>query len=596
LVLTTDSDLNQATIRHVVDLAHRDQHLITISTTVPASIASHARVRMATWTPGSYLLRYYVHHVQSINAANSAGHEIEVRPDGLTAWRLGDLASSDTVTVNLEIYANDLSVRTNHVDDHHALIIPAATFIDIDGHSHLPHEVRFTGLRDHDQVHSLLPSHNDAFRADDYLHLVDSAFEVGDFPVVDFEVLSVPHRFVWAAHGPTPDLDRIATDASAIGKAATTLFDGELPIDRYTYLCTGWDQGGGGLEHRDGSVLQIPVRMLDDEASVPRFQSLMAHEYFHVWNVKRLTPAALVAPELETAVHTESLWIAEGWTSYYDKLLPSRAHVWQPRHLLSQLSEVLQRVLDTPGVSLQSLRTASHEAWTKHYVRDENSPNAGTDYYGHGGVVAWETDLRLRAARPTSDGLDDVLRLMWRRHAGHGEGYTEDDVLAAVAEVGGDGEAEHLERRITRAAPPVIDNSLLAVLGLRWEETTATDIPDLGVIVTEDDQSVVLSSVLRGRPAWRAGVTGGDRLVAIDGWTVGRGALTRALRRHSPGDQVELTVTRGPRLLTLPVVLGAPQPTHKLVPVDAASASQHDQFSRWSGWAFDQVTKTVPGT
>ncbi|MEX0592142.1 MAG: PDZ domain-containing protein, partial [Nitriliruptoraceae bacterium] len=545
---------------------------------------------------GSYLLRYYVHHVQSINATDSTGRDVEVAPDGLTAWRLGECASSDTVTINFEIYANDLSVRTSHVDDHHALIIPAATFIDIGGHSQLAHEVAFTGLRDHDQVHSLLPSLKDVFRADDYLHLVDSAFEVGDFPVVDFEILSVPHRFVWSAHGPTPDLDRIARDASAIGKAATALFDDELPIDRYTYLCTGWDQGGGGLEHRDGSVLQIPVQMLDDEASLPRFQSLMAHEYFHVWNVKRLTPAALVSPDLESAVHTESLWVAEGWTSYYDKLLPSRAQVWQPRHLIGQLSDMFQRVLDTPGVALQDLRTASHQAWTKHYVRDENSPNAGTDYYSHGGVVAWETDLRLRAARPDGDGLDDVLRLMWRRHSGHAEGYTEDDVLAAVAEVGGDSVAEHLERRITRPEPPAIDNSRLAVLGLRWEESTATDIPDLGVIVTEDDQSVVLASVLRDRPAWRAGVTGGDRLVAIDGWTVGRTALTRALRRYAAGDQVELTVTRGPRLLTLPVVLDPPLPQHKLVPVDSASTAQQDQFSRWCGWSFDQVTKIVPET
>lgn len=586
---------DSTTIRHRVDLSHRNQHLMTVTTTVPAGIASGARVKLATWTPGSYLLRFYVHHVQSIRATDEAGRPVTVTADGLTAWHLGAVDGAATIT--LEIYANDLSVRTNHVDDHHALVIPAATFLAVDGATAAPQRVEFAGLRDGDDVHGLLPRADDgAFVADDYLHLVDSAFEVGAFPVVDFTVDDVPHRFVWSAHSPVPDLDKIAGDVTAMAQAARSLFDTPLPMERYTLLCAGWDQGGGGLEHRDGAVLQIPLRMLDDQSAAPRFQALVAHEYFHVWNVKRLTPRALIAPDLETAVHTPSLWVAEGWTSYFDKLLPARAGVWKPRQLLDQLGDMRQRVLDTPGALLQALRTASHEAWTKHYIRDENSVNAATDYYGHGGVVAWEIDLRLRRSAPGGEGLDDVLRLLWRRHAGSTDGYTETDVLDAVATVGGDDLAQLLDERVTIPGAPAIDDELLAGLGLELAPSPKDELPDLGVVAADDDQGVTFTSVLRDRPAWKAGITGGDRLVAINGWTVGRGALSRALASHAPGDEIDVAVTRGPRLLHLAVTLGEPRPRFRIAAVDAPGTDQQSAFLRWCGWPLDEVTSGDRGS
>lgn len=575
-------------IVHRVDLSQRDQHLLTVTSRLPASVASSARIRLATWTPGSYLLRNFVHHVQSISAASVGGSPINVTHDGLSAWRLGP--ATDAVDVTLEIYANDLSVRTNHVDDHHALIIPAATFIEVDGHGDLPQRVEFIGLRPADTVHALLPSDgHGGFLADDYLHLVDSAFDVGDFPVVDFDVDGVPHRFVWSAHGPTPKLDVIASDITAIAQAGQAVFDGPLPMAHYTVLCTGWDQGGGGLEHRDGTVLQIPSTMLSDAGSVPRFQSLLAHEYFHVWNVKRLTPSALVRPNLEGAVFTASLWVAEGWTSYYDKLLPTRAKVWKPRKLIDELTTTYQHLHDSPGATVQALRQASMEAWTKHYVRDENTPNATTDYYGHGGVVAWEIDLRLRHKSGGATALDDVLRLLWARHANSDEGYTEHDILDAVAAVGDDDLAALLERRVAAAVVPEIDDDVVASIGLQMT-TTASETPDVGVVVTEDDRGVTIASVLRGRPAWTAGLTGGDRLVAIDGWTVARGGLQRLLSDRQAGETIEVAVTRGPRLLHRSVTLGTPRTQFRLEAVASPSAAADQAFARWSGWPLEALS------
>ena len=578
-------------IRYSVDLSDRVHHLVRITLTVPEEVTPGARIVLPVWTPGSYVVRNYSHHVQWIHATGPDGTELDLHRDGTTAWRLPDDATGPA-TVELELYANDLSVRTNHVDDHHALLIPAATFPYVDGASDRPHEVHLPPQPEGHRTWSLLPAGEaaDTYVAESRDHLIDSAFEVGDLPSIDFEVAGVPHAFVWAGHGGAPDLDAIADDTRAMAEACIDLFGDGLPTDRYTFLCAGWDQGGGGLEHRDGSVLQMPVRTFQDPDMAARFQSLVAHEYLHLWNVKRLVPADLVRPDYEHPTHSPSLWVAEGWTAYYDELLPTRAKVWTPRRLLDTLRDTWDRTDTTPGVLFQPLRQASHEAWIKHYVRDENTPNVMTDYYGHGSLVAWEIDLRLRAADPDGDGLDEVFRLLWKRHANTLDGFTEGDVLAAVAEVGGDELAAIVDARVGKPQRPEISDDLLAAVGLEaTSETNGQTPPELGANITEDDQGITLASVLRDGPAWQAGITGGDRLVAIDGVTVGRGELTKALLAANPGDEVEVTVTRGPRLLTLPVVLGAPRPRRKLVRNDDASDAAQRAFERWTGHPLDQL-------
>jgi predicted metalloprotease with PDZ domain len=578
-----------APIDYAVALPRRRQHLVDVTLTVPADLAAGARIVMPTWTPGSYVVRDYVHHVQRIEARDGAGRAVPLAPDGHTAWRLPD-DRDGSVTVALELYANDLTVRTNHVDDHHALLVGAATFPYVDGARERPHRVTFATTPGDGPVHALLPRAPEAgaagavHLADDLDHLVDAAFEVGELPTVDYEVADVPHRFVWAGHGGRPDLARIARDAAAIGEAAVELFGGDLPIERYTFLCVGWDEGGGGLEHRDGAVLQIPLRTFQQPDAYARFESLLAHEYLHLWNVKRLVPVGLLRPDYERPTHTPSLWVAEGWTSYYDQLLPLRAGLWTTRRYLDALRDRVTATLDTPGAALQSLRRSSHEAWVKLYVRDENSPNAGVDYYGHGALVAWCLDLLIREADPGGPGLDGALRDLWQRHAGRDRGYTEDDVVDAVSEAAGRDLGDFFERHVAGTQLPPVED-LITTVGLSLTDDTGDEPPPprLGVQTSEDDDGVTVTAALRGQAAWRAGLTGGDRVLAIDGLRVRRGELAAALRAFDSGDTVAVTVFRGPRLLTVDVTLDDPRPDRRLTAVPTPGPDQQAAFRAWTG-------------
>ena len=575
-------------VHHEVDLSGRLQHLVRVTTTIPADLSPGARVVVATWTPGSYVERDYVHHLQQLAVTDATGAPVTATPDGRTAWLL-------PATV-----AGPVTVRTNHVDDEHALLVPPATFPLVEGAEDRPVTVEVVAAED-ETVWSLLPASDEEegppptgtrrFRADDQLHLVDSAFEVGSFRHATVDVDGVPHTWVHASTGGPIDLDRVTEDVAAIARAARDVVGGELPVDSYTFLCVGAGRGAGsgGLEHRDGSVLMLPVLTDTTDDGVARTRSLIAHEYFHLWNVKRLVPAELVELRLDRPTHTTSLWVAEGWTAYYDDLLPVRAGLGSPRALLDRLREDLQWVLRTPGARRQPLTESSWRAWTGLYVRDENSANAGTSYYTHGAVVALLLDLLIRDEAPDGDGLDEAFRLLWERFghphaAGYpSSGYTHDDVVAALSDAAGRDLADVVDEHVRgTATPPVAD--ALHVVGCRLDASTAEDADaHLGVQVEEDDRGPVVRAVLRDGPAWRGGVTGGDRLLAVDGTALGRDDLGDLLGALEPGREVTVTVERDHRLRTLAVVPDEPLPTLRIVPLDERTDRQRAVFTRWCG-------------
>lgn len=571
-------------ITYLVDLSGREQHLATVRMAIPAdALHDGGRLTIATWTPGSYVVRDYVHHLQRISASDPTGAAIPLTPDGVSAWRLPPLDSE--VTIDLEWYGFESTVRTNHIDDRHAMLIGAATFPCLEGARDREHHVHLTGIAHDHQVAALLPGEDlGPYVARDHDHLVDSAFEVGVLRSSTVDVHGVEHRVIWAGHGDGVDVRGLTDDLGRLAHAATTLFEGELPSPRYTVLAIDGD--GGGLEHRDGCVIAFPPHASTDPERRRRLQGLLAHEHFHLWNVRRMMPAELVRPPLDQPVLITSLWIAEGWTSYYDRLLPSRAGLWNTSELLKSFDRLRDSVADTPGATLQSLHDASRTAWTKFYRRDENTANAGTDYYAQGALAAFACDLRLRRLDPDGDGLDTVLRDLWRRHGvdehDRPRGYTDQDVLDAFARAGGEETATFVERLTTVPGRPDLAGDL-DVIGLREESDPEDDVPRLGALVENRGDRIVLRTVLRDGPAWRAGVSGNDVLLAIDGETLSAAELPTVLRRHGAGASVVLTLRRGPRILERTVQLAAASPRPRLRTVADADTATRARFSRWAG-------------
>lgn len=526
-------------------------HLVDVDMRIDPEGAEALVVYMPAWTPGSYLIREYAQNIQTITATDGEGLVIPMVKQDKLSWTI-DVGDAEEVRVLYTLYGRTMSVRTNHVESEFAVLNGAPTFLLVDGRLSRPHEVRFSPPSSWTDVATALPPHESGaphhYVASDADQLIDCPVLLGDLDRHTFDVGGLPHQLINLGEDDTWDGDRSVEDVAAIVEEAARLW-GALPYEQYQFLNVLMN-GGGGLEHMDSTLMMASPDLMSSEVSYKKWLGLVSHEFFHVWNVKRFRPAGLGPFEYREEVYTPSLWVAEGWTSYYDDLLLVRAGLLTESEHLGRLSDTLTAVRARPGRYVQALSEASHDAWIKFYRPNENSANTSVSYYRKGSLVAWLLDAEIRRNTDGRASLDDVLRLGWTRHGEHG--YTEEQLRQLISEVAGRDLTEWLHARVDQ--PGALDLEP----ALEWWGLTLTptlpDGPWTGLT------SNPVSRVRRDSPAWEAGFQVGDEILGLDGERV-TGSLDAALGEREAGDVVEVLYARRGRLATREVTLGEPPPS-----------------------------------
>jgi predicted metalloprotease with PDZ domain len=570
-------------------------HLFEVEATFPAGPPTLDAV-LPVWTPGSYLIREFARHLQDVRATGPNGAPLPVQRLDKRTFRVR--ADGQAVTLHYRVYANELTVRTSHLDDSHGYFNGATLFLYTEATRHLEHHVTVeapAGWR----PFSALERQGDAFVARDYDELVDSPFEVGPHTPLSFTAAGVPHEVVvWGDSVPEPA--RLCADLQRICEAQARLFGG-LPMRRYLFLLYLTDKGRGGLEHKASTALLFPRASLHNTRGWEDFLTLAAHEYFHLWNVKRVKPRALVPFDYAQENYTTLLWAFEGVTSYYDNLFVLRAGLINPHRYLARLGETLSSLHATPGRRVQSLAEASLVSWVKHYRPDENSSNSAISYYLKGEVVAALLDLEIRRATQDARSLDDVMRLLWQRH-GDESGVPEDGVEAAASEVAGRDLGPFFDRAIRTTEE--LDYSVFSHVGLEVRFRPRESAADKGgspprVKASESKPrswlglttkgSSTVATVLEGSPAQEAGLYPDDELVALDGWRVDGAGLLSRCEEKPPGETVRVTIFRRDRLLEVEVVLGQrPADAAWLARVDKPTEAQRAAWQAWLGMPWEE--------
>ena len=479
----------------------------------------------------------------------------------------------------IEFYGHELTVRTNHVDDTHAHVIPAATFMYLDGAQQQPVSLALVAPEGW-RTATGLPAGGDGYLAGDYDELLDCPLEIGRHLTLPFEVDGVPHRIVVWGDG-NLDQQRLTADVSRIVEAARDLFGG-LPYRDYTFfLLLGGRGAGGGLEHRNSTSLLLPRHSFTGKG-YERCLGLFAHEFFHVWNVKRIRAAGLGPFDYTREAYTTLLWVMEGFTVYYTDLLLLRAGLIDRRRYLERLAEDIVALQTTPGRHVQTLEQASLNAWIKFYRPDENTPNTAISYYLKGGLVALLIDLELRARSSGKRSLDDVMRYLFRHFPLDGPGIADrTTILDAIEAATGQRLDELVDSAVdTVAELPFAEALAGAGLSLAWDWKDKIEDrprPSLGLRTKHSEGQLRVAVVLSDGPAWRAGVSAGDELVAVDGYRVADEAgLNDLLRDRRAGDCVSLTLFRMEQLRTIDVSLAEP-PRDKLELRELSDATEQQQ-------------------
>lgn len=561
---------------------------------------------MPVWTPGSYLIREYERHVQDFAATDAGGHALQWSKVNKNTWRVLTNGAREW-RVSYQVYANELSVRTNELDDRHAFWNNAALLMYLDNFLNVPatlHVEPFagwkvaTGLPTLAEARRIFPNavagntnataDGQTFYAENFDVLYDSPVEVGAFQTLTFEVKNVPHRIVIDGEG-NYEPERLRDDVKKIVEAEVAMMGGEIPYRNYTFLVFLRSTGGGGLEHLNSTALIFRRFNFRDEDEYRSILSTIAHEYFHLWNVKRIRPDALGPFDYTRENYTKLLWVAEGLTEYYANVFLRRAGLIADTDYLQARAKDIQDLQNTPGRLEMSLEEASFDAWVKYYRQDENAVNSQISYYDKGAIVGLLLDLEIRRKTSGAKSLDDVMRALYTDFFKKGRNYTPGDFQRLAEQTAG-ASLDSFFSRFVRGRDELDYNAALVAAGLQLDTTGAagrrppTEQAFLGADLDQDNDRLLIKKVYAGAPAYDQGLNAGDQIVALDGMRVTRDSFLARIAEKRPGDVAHLTIFRKDDLRAFDIKLGARiNVEYHIVPVPNVSAEQTRLYHDWLG-------------
>lgn len=531
-----------------------------------------AEIKMPVWTPGSYLIREYARHVQDFVVKNADGNALDWQKINKNTWQI-DTKGAKKIVISYKVYANELTVRTNELNADHAFFNNAALLMFPKGELNVSSTVKVMPFGDW-KIATGLPKvegQSNTFRAENFDVLYDSPFEVGNFTEVPFTVNDIPHRFIIEGDG-NYETEKIAKDAAKIVEQAKAIF-GELPYKNYTFIVNL--RGGGGLEHLNSTALQWQKFGFKPESRYKSFLNLVAHEYFHLWNVKRIRPDALGPFDYENENYTKLLWVAEGGTAYYENILLRRADLISDQELLDGKAKVIEQLQARPGRFETSLESASFDAWIKYYRQDENSVNNQISYYDKGELVNFLLDIEIRKDSGGAKSLDDVLRFLYDEFYKKNKNYTPAD-YQKISETMAGKSLDDFFTKYVRGTADIDYNAILGGIGLQLETgETGLQQAYLGGSLTETDGKLTVRGVSADTPAYQFGLNVNDQIVAIDGNRASQTFLQSYLTNKKPGEKIKLAIFRFDELRDIEVTLGGQaKADYKIVPVENPSDEQ----------------------
>ena len=576
---------NTPSLTYYVKMTQANCHLFEVSLQIENWSDTVLHLKMPVWTPGSYLVREYAKHIQDFKAlSKDKQKKLLSQKVGKNHWEV-ETKEVDSILINYRVFANELTVRTNHLDNTHGYFNGAALFYFIPGLEKQPITIEIIPPNSTWKISTALPAIPEKvnqFQADNFDTLVDSPFEIGNHAVYPFEVLGKPHQYsIWGTGNINPN--QLIEDTKKIIETESQLFGG-LPYENYLFILHLTNNGFGGLEHKNSCSLIYSRFGFREKDKYNRFIQLVAHEFFHLWNVKRIRPKGLENFDYEKENYTPSLWFSEGTTSYYDMVIPLRAGIYDSQRFLEILGKEITRFLNIPGRKVQPLSESSFDAWIKLYRRDANSDNSQISYYLKGELISLLLDLLIRAKHKNKRSLDNVMVQMWEQFGQSEIGFTPHQLQQVIESVA-DMDLQSFFNLYIDSTEKLPFNKYLEPFGLQLKPILEDEgVPYLGIRVRSENNKEIIKFVAKGSPASLEGIDSDDELLAINGIRITADKLNERLKDYQTGEIIAVTVFHQDELKTLSVTLGTPQPNrYEVIQIENPSTVQQENLNGWLG-------------
>lgn len=548
------TEQRKTTIKYEISFIEPQAHYAEVTLILNGFESDSLDLKMPVWTPGSYLVREFSRHVEGFHAETSDAASIQHEKISKNTWRIFN--NGKNAVVKYRLYGFETSVRTNFIDDSHAFISPAGTFFYVDGL--LDHaSTVYINLPDYwTKISTGLPEiEHHTFEAENFDILYDSPFEIGNQDVWTIDANGIPHEFAMVGGG-NYDKDQLTADVQKIVAEETRIW-GSNPNDRYVFVTHNYQQAYGGLEHLNSTILASSRNAYQQKLSYDNYLTLVAHEYFHLWNVKRLRPAPLGPFDYEQENYTSLLWIMEGFTSYYDNLITYRCAFRDEEDYLQTLAQEFNLVYNRPGYALQSAGLSSFDTWIKQYRPDENSANTSISYYNKGAMLSVALDLKIISESRGEKRLDNVLKAAYEQfYLKEQRGFEEAEFQALAEEVSGVDLSEIFHA--VYANEELDYNKYFNGVGYELIDLLAKNKTlSLGIRTANNDTRIIIKGVDRNSSAWKAGLNVNDEIIGINGVRLdpaGR-ELEQVIQHGELGQIIEILIARDGIIRTIAVPL-----------------------------------------
>lgn len=545
-------------VKYSLRMTKPQNHYFQVEMKVDGLKQKSALLKLPVWAPGSYLVREFSKNVNQVKAVDANGKELQVIKISKNAWEVL-LDGATSFSVNYEVYAFELSVRTSFLDDTHGFVSGSGVFMYVDGHkdesgklaiypnSAFKKVTTALDIEETDKVYDGAASYTFA----NYDQLVDCPIEIGNQLIFEFYAANVKHTV--AMYGDANyEVEKLKKDMTKIIEEETKVF-GVNPNNNYVFIIHNVPSGDGGLEHCNSTVLSVD-RWTYDETDYLSFLNLVAHEYFHLWNVKRIRPIELGPFDYDHEVYTSMLWVMEGFTSYYDELIMLRCGFYTQDEFLKKFQSSINYVEGSVGSRVQPVAHASFDAWIKAYRPNENSGNTTMTYYSRGSVLGAVFDAMIISKSNGKKCLDDFMKDLYQTYyLGKNRGFTELEFRGMLETHTGQNLNSFYKNYID--GTEIIPYSTYFIpLGLEIKDIGGVK-PVFGATVNDEGGKVIVKSIRTGSAAEDAGLSVNDEVISCMNYRVNKAMLDGLMNGFEIGDEVDLLISRDQliRLLTVKI-------------------------------------------
>ncbi|MCJ7587061.1 MAG: PDZ domain-containing protein [Candidatus Aminicenantes bacterium] len=563
----------------------------TVSMDNPASHMFHVVLRctglkgetqdfkMPVWMPGYYGIIDYAGNVQDFRAIDGSGKPLELEKSSANTWRVRT-GNASPLTISYDVKATVQFIVQSYLDENRAYIAPVGVFMHAGGQIGHPVTVTVKPYEKWKDVATGLdpvPGKPNTFTALDFDVLYDCPILVGNLERLSFAVRGIPHAFVGYNLG---DFNRaeFTSDLKRMVEAAVSIID-EIPYKHYTFLAVG--PGRGGIEHLNSTAVSLDGLSGYSSRKQRGTLEFLAHEYFHLYNVKSIRPFELGPFDYDRPNRTRLLWMSEGFTIYYEYLILRRAGFTTADEMLASVGSPIAGYENRPGRLLQSAAQSSYGSWDQGPFGGD--PEKSISYYDKGAGIALLLDLKIRHETRGVRSLDDVMRTLYREYYKEKKrGFTDAEFQDVCERIAGIPLGEIFEYADTTKA---IDYpKYLGYAGLEVELPKELDEADLGASVGERDGRLVVWRAASNSPAGHVGIAPRDVILAIDGIPVDAAAMKKAIDSKRPGDTITVRFSRGGEEKEVLVVLAKKiDPGYRIKRIPNPTPDQEKIYLGWIG-------------